>query len=85
MQEQCRLISLAEYQKLLSDSMAKDEGVEINAELVHKIHILEKKLEIVTRALDKIYEVRHIKCVADSIEMFYNNSKYQIEELSKEN
>lgn len=46
------MISLAEYQKLLSDSMAKDEGVEINAELVHKMHILEKQLDIAVKALE---------------------------------
>lgn len=90
MQEQCRLISLAEYQKLLSDSMAKDEGVEINAELVHKMHILEKQLDIAVKALEWLDRHSSKYDCSWSIEEQLDNIKaqaqaavYQIEELDK--
>ena len=39
--------SYEEYQVLLSDQLAKNEVVEINAELLHKIEQLEKQIKMV--------------------------------------
>ena len=39
--------SYEEYQVLLSDQLAKNEAVEINAELLHKIEQLENRIKMI--------------------------------------
>ena len=50
------VLSYEEYQTLIADQLSNDEGVEINAELEHKVEVLEKQLAIATKALEDTQE-----------------------------
>lgn len=73
--------SYEEYQALLSDQLAKNEGVEINAELEAENKKLKEQFDIAVKALEKIERIKVGKENNFSITIAHSYSMEALKEM----